>query len=179
MQSNTSQTQYRVRINKYIRVPQIRVILADGTSPGIMETRDALKLALDQALDLVEINPKSVPPVCKIMDYGKFKYEEKKKLAEAKKHQKTQELKELTFRPNTDENDLAHKVVQAKEFLSDGHKVKFTIRFRGREITHPQVGRDKLTWIFHQLDGVILPNPPISMEGKFMNTIVAPIKKSV
>jgi translation initiation factor IF-3 len=176
-QTTNNQTQYRVRINKYIRVPQVRVVLADGSSPGIVETRDALKMAVDQGLDLVEINPRSVPPVCKIMDYGKFKYEEKKKLAESKKNQKTQELKELTFRPNTDEGDLAHKLEQAKGFLIDGHKVKFTIKFRGREITHPQVGKDKLNWMITQLTGLISPSPQVNLEGKFMSMIVTPTKK--
>lgn len=177
MQNNTTTVQFRVRINKYIRVPQIRVILEDGSSPGIIETAAALKMAQDLSLDLVEINPKAIPPVCKIMDYGKFKYEEKKKLSESKKNQKAQELKELTFRPNTGENDLGHKVVLAKEFLAEGNKVKFTIRFRGREITHPQVGRDKLEWIFKELTGLIQAIPPISMEGKFMSVVVSPIKK--
>lgn len=178
MQTNNQQTQYRVRINKYIRVPQIRVVLADGTNAGIMNTYDALKQAQDQGLDLVEINPKAAPPVCKIMDYGKFKYEEKKKTQAAKKNQQVQELKELTFRPNTDENDLTHKVAQAKEFLADGDRVKFTIRFRGREIVHANIGRDKLAWILKELDGLIAPNPQTSLEGKFMSMIVAPTKKS-
>lgn len=176
MQQN-NQTQYRTRINGYIRVPQIRVILEDGSSPGIINTRDALKMAQDLNLDLVEINPKAVPPVCKIMDYGKFKYEEKKKQAESKKAQKNQDLKELSFRPNTDINDLTHKVEQAKEFLADGNKVKFVIRFRGREVTHPQVGRDKMEWIFEQLTGLIQAVPPVSMEGKFMSVVVAPTRK--
>lgn len=176
MQQN-NQTQYRTRINGYIRVPQIRVILEDGSSPGIINTRDALKMAQDLNLDLVEINPKAVPPVCKIMDYGKFKYEEKKKQAESKKAQKNQDLKELSFRPNTDINDLTHKVEQAKEFLADGNKVKFVIRFRGREVTHPQVGRDKMEWIFEQLTGLIQAIPPVSMEGKFMSVVVAPTRK--
>lgn len=176
MQNNNS-SQYRIRVNHQIRIPQVRVILADGSSPGILSTRDALKLAQDAGLDLVEINPKALPPVCKIVDYGKYKYDEKKKQAEARKSQKGQELKELTFRPNTDENDLTHKLEQAKGFLTDGHKVKFTIRFRGREITHPQVGRDKLDWLFKQLDGLIQNVPPVNMEGKFMSTIVSPTKK--
>ena len=179
MQSNNQQQQreYRVRVNQYIRVPQIRVVLADGTNAGIMNTYDALKQAKDQALDLVEINPKAVPPVCKIMDYGKFKYEEKKKQNAAKKNQQIQELKELTFRPNTDENDLAHKVDQAKGFLAEGDRVKFTIRFRGREITHQNIGKDKLTWILKELDGMIQPNPPMNLEGKFLSMIVSPTKK--
>jgi translation initiation factor IF-3 len=176
MQTN-NQTQYRVRVNKYIRVPQIRVVLEDGSNAGVMNTYEALKLAQDQALDLVEINPKAVPPVCKIMDYGKFKYEEKKKAQVAKKNQQIQELKELTFRPNTDENDLGHKLAQAKGFLSEGDRVKFTVRFRGREVVHSNIGKEKLEWIFAQLSGLIVPNPQINMEGKFMSTIVSPIKK--
>jgi len=142
-----------------------------------MATRDALKMAQDQALDLVEINPRAVPPVCKIMDFGKFKYEEKKKAQAAKRNQVNQELKELTFRPNTDDNDLAHKVEQAKEFLTEGNKVKFTIRFRGREITHPDIGKAKLEWIQQQLAGLIQSSPQVNLEGKFMSMIVAPGKK--
>lgn len=175
--NNNQQREYRVRINQYIRVPQIRVILNDGSNAGIMNTYEALKLAKEQSLDLVEINPNAKPPVCKIMDYGKYKYEEKKKQSEAKKNQKIQDLKELTFRPNTDENDLTHKVEQAKQFLKDGDKVKFTIRFRGREVTHPEVAKTKLEWIFQQLTGLIQNPPPINMEGKFMSVIVAPAKK--
>jgi translation initiation factor IF-3 len=173
----TNNNQYRIRVNNYIKVPQVRVILEDGTSAGVMSTRDAIKMALDQGLDLVEINPKSIPPVCKIIDYGKFKYDEKKKQNEAKKNQKVQELKEITFRPNTDENDLNHKLESAKSFLEEGHKVKFTIRFRGREIVHPEVGGDKINWILEQLKELIIAPPPISLEGKFMSIIVSPTKK--
>jgi translation initiation factor IF-3 len=171
MQTNN---QNRIRVNFQIKVPQVRVIQLDGTSVGVMPTRDALKLAQSQGLDLVEINPKASPPVCKIIDFGKYKYDEKKKQSEIRKKQKIQELKEIVFRPNTEENDLLHKLAFAKEFLSEGNKVKFTIKFRGREITHPQVAKDKLIWIIQQLDGLILSNPEISMEGKFMWMIVAP-----
>ena len=175
--SNYIQNQSKLRVNHQIRVPQVRVILDDGSNGGVMATQDAIKLAQEQSLDLVEINPKGTPPVCKIVNYGKFKYDEKKKQQSAKKSQVLQELKELTFRPNTDQNDLSHKTEQAKSFLFDGDKVKFTIRFRGREITHPQIGREKLEWIIQQLDGIIVPNPIISMEGKLMSMIVSPIKK--
>lgn len=178
MQSNNNQQrEYRVRVNKFIRVPQVRVILADGSNGDIMNTFEALKLAQDQGLDLVEINPKAMPPVCKIMDYGKFKYEEKKKLQIAKKNQQVQELKEITFRPNTDENDLNHKTVQAKGFLEEGHRVKFTVRFRGREIVHPNIGRDKLDWVLKELGDLAAANPQINLEGKFMSMIVSPTKK--
>jgi translation initiation factor IF-3 len=175
--NNNNQVQYRVRINRFIRVPQIRVVLADGSNGGIMATSDALKLAQDQNLDLVEINPKAVPPVCRIVDYGKMKYEDKKKAQAAKRNQQTQELKELTFRPNTDTNDLNHKLQQAKEFLSEGNKVKFTVRFRGREIVHSDIGRDKIEWMVKELNDLIAPNPQISLEGKFMWAIVSPTKK--
>jgi translation initiation factor IF-3 len=150
---------------------------SDGTNLGIIATKDAIKMAQDKALDLVEINPRSVPPVCKIMDYGKFKYEEKKKAQAAKKNQQVQELKELTFRPNTDVNDLAHKVAQAKGFLSEGNKVKFTIKFRGREITHLDIGREKITWIAQQLQGLVVAGAQPFLEGKFMTITFLPVKK--
>jgi len=177
MQNNNQQREYRILTNWQIRVPQIRVVGADGANLGVMATRDALKLAQDQALDLVEVNPRSVPPVCKIMDFGKFKYEEKKKAQAAKKNQHVQEMKELIFHSNTDENDLSHKVEQAKQFVTDGHKVKFTIRFRGREITHLDIGKSKLDWIIQQLTGLIVPNPQITLEGKFMSMTVMPYKQ--
>lgn len=178
MQStNNNQSQYRIRINQYIRVPQVRVVYEDGSTGGVMETRAALKAAQDAGLDLVEINPRAVPPVCKIMDYGKYKYDEKKKQQAAKKNQQVQELKELTFRPVTDENDLNHKLEQAKGFLDEGHRVKFTVRFRGREITHADIGKDKINYILEQLKELIQPNPPIALEGKFMSVITSPVKK--
>lgn len=178
MQTATNnQAQYRTRINQFIRVPQIRVVLADGSNGGIMNTQDALKLAREQGMDLIEISPKAVPPVCKIADYGKMKYEDKKKAQVAKKNQQTQELKELTFRPNTDEGDLAHKLEKAKEFIAEGNKVKFTVRFRGREIVHTNIGKEKLDWFLQQLDGLVAPNPQVSLEGKFMSMIVSPVRK--
>jgi translation initiation factor IF-3 len=177
MQTNNQQQQFRIRINQYIRVPQVRVVLSDGSNGGIMATHEALKLARDENLDLIEINPKSVPPVCKIADFGKMKYEEKKKQQIAKRNQVVQELKELTFRPNTDSNDLNHKLDQAKGFLEEGNKVKFTIRFRGREITHSELGRQKLEWLLQELQGLITDKPQISLEGKFMSMLVSPTKK--
>lgn len=168
------QNQNRIRINLQIRVPQVRVVLEDGSSPGVMSTRDAMKMAQDANLDLVEINPRSVPPVCKILDYGKYKYDEKKKTAAARKTQKQSELKELTFRPNTDEHDLGIKLQMAKEFLKDGNKVKFAIRFRGREITHPQVGKEKLDWLLKGLTDLISGTPQVFTEGKIMSMTVNP-----
>jgi len=177
--NNQNSQQIRVRINHQIRVPQIRVVMADGTNAGVMATYEALKLAKEANLDLVEINPKAAPPVAKIMDFGKYKYEEKKKAQAAKKNQVVQELKELTFRPTTDENDLNHKLDQAKEFLADGNKVKFTVRFRGREITHSDLGKEKIEWMVQQLQGLIADKPQISLEGKFMWAIVSPTKQKI
>lgn len=174
MQQKNNQNQNRIRINLQIRVPQVRVVLEDGSSPGILSTREAMQMAQAAGLDLVEINPKSSPPVCKILDYGKFKYDEKKKAAIAKKSQKQSELKELTFRPNTDEHDLGIKLQMAKDFLKDGNKVKFAIRFRGREITHPQVGKDKLDWLLKELADVISGTPQVFTEGKIMSMMVSP-----
>lgn len=175
--SQTNNYQNKLRINHFIRVPEVRVVDQDGNAMGVMSTKDAINLAQQQGMDLIEINPKTSPPICKVTNFGKFKYDEKKKQSEAKKNQKIQELKEITFRPNTDENDLNHKLSQAKEFLSDGNRVKFTIRFRGREIVHPQVGKEKLEWIIDQLNGLITANTLISLEGKLMSMQVAPVKK--
>ncbi len=139
-----------------------------------MDTRDAIKMAQDLGLDLVEINPRATPPICKVVDFGKFKYDEKKKQSVANKKQKQGETKEITFRPNTDENDLNHKLVTAKSFLEEGNKVRFTVRFRGREITHPQLGQDKLAWILNELKDLSSGNSTISTEGKNMFMIVSP-----
>lgn len=163
-----------IRINNRIRVPQVRVIGSDGSQIGVLATYEALKLAQEEGLDLVEINPKAVPPVCKIIDFGKFKYEEKKKQVEARRNQKSSELKEITFRPKTEENDLNHKLASAKEFLAEGNKVKFTVRFKGREITHPQYGEDKLKWLVEQLKEVISSSTTAMMEGKTMSLTVNP-----
>ena len=174
-QQNNSQ--YRPRKNNQIRVSPVRLINSEGANVGVVSLTEALKQAREVGLDLVEINAKASPPVVKIANYGKMMYEEKKKAQAAKKNQVVQELKELTFRPVTDENDLDHKVKQAKEFLADGNKVKFTIRFRGREIAHTDLGKEKLDWILQQLQGLIADSPQISLEGKFMSMIVSPIKQ--
>jgi len=174
MQTNNQQQQFRIRINHYIRVPQVRLILSDGSNAGIVATYDALKLAKEEGLDLIEINPKGFPPVCKIADYGKMVYEEKKKEKAAKKNQVVQELKELVFRPNTDTNDLNHKIEQAKGFLSEGNKVKLTVKFRGREVTHSELGKEKLEYFVQQLQTLIADKPQISLEGKIMWAILSP-----
>jgi translation initiation factor IF-3 len=152
-------------------------VLEDGSSPGVMNTPDAIKLAQGMGLDLVEINPKASPPVVKTIDFGKWKYQQKKQQQEIRKNQKVHEQKEILLRPTTEIGDLTHKANAAKEFLADGHSVKFTVRFRGRELTHPDIGRDKLNWMLEQLNGLIQPSSSISMEGKFMHMVVMPAKQ--
>ena len=130
------------RIGHRIRVPEVRVIDANGDMLGVMSTAEAIKRAREQGLDLVEINPKAVPPVCKILDYGRFKYDEKKRKRETKRKQTVVEIKEVKLRPKTDDHDLETKLRHARRFIEAGHKVKCTVRFRGREITHPEkIGR--------------------------------------
>lgn len=164
----------QIRVNNRIRVPQVRVVGADGSMVGVLNTYEALALAKSAGLDLVEVNPKASPPICKILDYGKFKYEEKKKQNVARKNQKSSELKEITLRPKTEANDLAHKVSSALGFLEEGNKVKFTVRFRGREITHPENGRVKLQAIAQALSELSPNVGPIVLEGKHMSMIVSP-----
>lgn len=163
-----------MRRNYQIKASQVRLINSDGTHVGVVTFQEALNQAKDQNLDLLEINAKSFPITCRIADYGKWQYEEKKKAVAARKSQKQTELKELTFRPSTDEHDLNHKLELAKEFLADGNKVKFSVRFRGREITHPEIGRDKINWLIKQLTDLIVATPPLSTEGKIMSVIVSP-----
>ena len=134
----------QIRINHRIRVPEVRVVGADGGMLGVMTTDEARKIAQEAGLDLVEVNPKAEPPVCKILDFGKFKYEEKKKQREAKRKQTTVDIKEIKLRPKTDQHDFDFKVRNARRFLETGNKVKFTVRFRGREITHPEKAQEQL-----------------------------------
>lgn len=141
---------------------------------GVMQTQDALRKAREQGLDLVEINPKASPPVCKILDFGKFKYDEKKKAREAKRKQSTVEVKEVKLRPKTDDHDLDFKARAARRFLEAGNKVKFTVRFRGREITHPEKAREQLEWIQRQCLDIANTEGRASMEGRTMTMMMAP-----
>src|SRR5450432_4452969 len=128
------------RVNEEIRVPQVRLIDQDGEMMGVMTARDAMLRAFAVGLDLVEISPNADPPVCKILDYGKYKYELQKKRNEAKKKQKVIEIKEIKVRPNIDENDYQVKMRAMKSFIEEGDKVKVTLRFRGREMAHQEIG---------------------------------------
>jgi translation initiation factor IF-3 len=164
----------QIRVNHRIRVPEVRVVLDDGSQLGVMPTSEALKAAEGRGLDLVEVNPKSVPPVCKILDFGRFKYEEKKRQSEAKRKQTVVELKEVKLRPKTDDHDLQVKVRAARRFLESGNKVKFTVRFRGREITHPQRAQMQLDWLIEQLTDLANVEQRPQMEGRTMSAIVGP-----
>ncbi|MBL8682635.1 MAG: translation initiation factor IF-3 [Myxococcales bacterium] len=164
----------QVRVNHRIRVPEVRVIDDSGAQLGIMSSSEALRLAQDRGLDLVEVNPKAEPPVCKVMDYGKFKYEEKKKANEQRKRQTTVEIKEVKVRPKTDEHDLDTKIKHIKRFLEEGNKAKITVRFRGREVTHPEKGREVVDDIIKALEGLIVVEQMPVMEGKAMTALIAP-----
>jgi translation initiation factor IF-3 len=164
----------QIRINQRIRVPEIRVIGEDGQMLGIMPTSEALRRAQEKGLDLVEVNPKAEPPVCKILDFGKFKYDEKKKAKAAKIHQSRVEIKEIKLRPKTDDHDLDFKARAAHRFLSAGNKVKFTVRFRGREITHPEKAQEQLDWIVKALEDVANVEVRPMMEQRTMTLIMAP-----
>jgi translation initiation factor IF-3 len=164
----------QIRINQRIRVPEIRVIGEDGEMLGVMQTHEALRRAQERGLDLVEVNPKADPPVCKILDFGKYKYDEKKKARETKRKQSTVEVKEIKLRPKTDEHDLDFKARRARTFLETGNKVKFTVRFRGREITHPHKAREQLLWMQDQFLDVANTEVRPSMEGRTMTMIMSP-----
>jgi translation initiation factor IF-3 len=164
----------QIRVNHRIRVPEVRVVLDDGSQLGVMSTSDALKAAEERGLDLVEVNPKSNPPVCKILDFGKYKYEEKKRASDAKRKQTVVELKEVKLRPKTDDHDLNVKVRAARRFLEAGNKVKFTVRFRGREITHPERADLQLNWLMRELEEHANVEQRAQMEGRTMSLIIAP-----
>lgn len=162
------------RTNERIRIPEVRVIGPDGDMLGVLETREALRIAREKHLDLVEVNPKAVPPVCKIMDFGKYKYEEKKKQNEAKKKQTQVGLKEVKLRPKTDDHDMDVKTRHVRRFLEDGDKVKITCRFRGREITHPEMAQRQLEVMVKGIEDIGVVEMSTRMEGKTMTVIVAP-----
>ncbi len=168
------QRQFQIRVNHRIRVPEVRVIDANGEMLGVLATHEALRRAQEQGLDLVEVNPKAEPPVCKILDFGKYKYEEKKKAGEAKRKQTVVEIKEIKLRPKTDDHDIAFKTKAARKFLEAGHKVKFTVRFRGREITHPEKAQEQLQIIIPQLEDIANVETRAMMEARAMSVLVAP-----
>ena len=165
---------YQIRVNHRIRVPEVLVIGPDGGKLGVLQTHEALRMAQEQGLDLVEINPKAEPPVCKILDFGKYKYEEKKKAAQAKRNQAVVDIKEIKLRPKTDDHDINFKIRAARRFIEAGHKVKFTVRFRGREITHPEKAHEQIDIIVKALEDVANIETRPMMEARAMSVVVAP-----
>ena len=159
-------------INEQIRDREVRLIGEDGEQLGIMSSREAMKLAAEANLDLVKIAPTAKPPVCKIIDYGKYKYEQTRKEKEAKKKQKTVEVKEVRLSPNIDTNDLNTKVNNAKKFIGKGNKVKVTLRFRGREMAHVQSSKHILDDFAAMLEDVATVEKPAKMEGRNMSMVL-------
>ncbi|MET4101878.1 translation initiation factor IF-3 [Roseovarius sp. MBR-78] len=161
-------------MNDRIRADEIRLIGADGENVGVVTPAQALVMAEEAGLDLVEISPNAAPPVCKIMDFGKFKYEQQKREAEARKKQKIIEIKEVKFRPGTDTHDYEVKMRNVVKFLEGGDKVKITLRFRGREMAHQHLGRELLQRIAGDVEGIgKIENMP-KMEGRQMIMIIGP-----
>jgi translation initiation factor IF-3 len=163
-------------MNERIRAREIRVIDDDGTQLGIMSPRDALAIARERGIDLIEVAPQAQPPVCKIMDYGKFKYEQAKKEKESAKKHKQSELKGIQMFPNIEEHDFEVKVRSAIKFLEEGDKVKVTVRFKGRQITHPEFGRQQLEKVVQMTSQVGQVEKPPAMEGRMMTMILSPLK---
>lgn len=170
-------TEKQHRINREITTPEIRLIGADGEPIGVVKIAEALRLAEESELDLVEIAPTAAPPVCRIMDYGKFKYQEAKKAHEAKMKQKVMQVKEVKFRPGTDDGDYNVKLRNLVRFLEDGDKTKITLRFRGRELAHQEIGVRMLERLKADLEpyGQVEQFP--KMEGRQMVMVLSPVKK--
>ena len=166
-----------LRINEQIRVREVRLIDDEGEQKGIVPTIEALKMAKERELDLVEVAPTANPPVCKILDYGKYRFEQEKKLRDSKKNQKLLKLKEIRMQPKIGSGDLDFKSKHVQEFLAEGNKVKVTVRFRGRELAHTELGLDVLNEVLKRLgDDYVVEKQP-SMEGRFMSMVLNPKAK--
>lgn len=173
-QEVTAIQKQRVRINEQIKVPEVRLIAADGQQVGVMPTREALARAVEANLDLVEVAPQATPPVCRIMDYGKYKYQQSKKQQEARRRQTTIQVKEIKVRPKIEEHDMAFKLRNTRRFLSEGDKVKISVIFRGREIAHPDRGFKMLAQMSEALADIAVVEQHPKMEGRNLNMIVSP-----
>ena len=171
---NSGQKEVAARVNASIICKEVRLIDADGNMVGIVSPEKANIMASEEGLDLVEISPNATPPVCKIMDFGKFKYDQQKREAEARKKQKTIELKEIKFRPNTDKHDYEVKMRFVTKFLENGDKVKITLRFRGREMAHQELGAELMERVV--IDTAHLGKPDVipKVEGRQMVMIIYP-----
>jgi translation initiation factor IF-3 len=167
-----------LRINEYIRVREVRLIDADGNQKGIVPIIQALQMARDSGLDLVEVAPQAQPPVCKLLDYGRYKFELEKKNRESRKHQKQIRIKEIRMQPKIDEHDLEFKTRHIREFLDEGNKVKVTVRFRGRELAHTELGKEVLDNILQMLGDSFIVEKPAQMEGRTMSLLLNPKGKA-
>ena len=164
-----------LRINEQIRVREVRLIREEGEQQqGIIPTLEALAIAKEQGLDLVEVAPNAVPPVVKIMDYGKFKFDNEKKVRDSKKKQKLLKLKEIRMQPKIDEHDLDFKSRHVRDFLGEGNKVKVTVRFKGREMAHTELGLDVLKDVLARIEGDYIMDKPPTMEGRYMSMVLSP-----
>ncbi|MFO7871927.1 MAG: translation initiation factor IF-3 [Kiritimatiellia bacterium] len=161
-----------VRTNLKIRVPKVRCVKPDGSMAGVMATDDARKLAREYGLDLVEISPKADPPVCRIMDFGKYRYDESRKKRQTRKHQHAQTVKEVKFHPNVAENDYQTKLNHVKEFLQKGHKVKITLTFRGREHAHRDLGFKLVNRVLADCEGMCTVNMAPRMAGRSLVAVI-------
>lgn len=163
-----------MRVNRQIRVPRVRVISETGEQVGILTIEEALRMAEDAGVDLVEIVATSTPPVCKIVDYGKFRYDQTKREKESKKAQHQIKVKEVKVKPNIDDHDLETKMRHAHEFLTKGNKVKVTCQFRGREMAHPEIGNKLMQRILEELSDVATVEAPPNMMGRILTMVLAP-----
>ena len=171
---STNEREKRVRVNRQIRISPVRVITAAGEQLGVLPIEEALAAAQERGLDLVEVAPTARPPVVKIMDYGKFKFEEAKAARAAKKKQHTVQMKEIKFRPGIDEHDFEFKCRHVREFLSDGNKVKVTMMFRGRQMAHPELGREVLDRVAAVLADIGKIEQEARLEGRNMTMLMTP-----
>ena len=165
-----------MRVNRQIRISPVRVISPDGEQVGILPIERAMEIAEEQGLDLVEVAPLARPPVCRIMDYGKFKYEEQRQAREARKKQHHVQLKEVKMRPGIEEHDFDFKIRHARRFLEEGNKVKLTMMFRGRQMAHPEFGRQVLDRVTAALQDLSKVEAQPTMEGRSMTMVLAPLK---
>jgi translation initiation factor IF-3 len=165
------------RINEKILVREVRLIDDQGNQRGIVPTAEALAIARQVGLDLVEVSPNANPPVCKLLDFGKYRFEQEKKLRESKKKQKLMKLKEIRMQPKIEEHDLSFKTKHIQEFLGEGFKVKVTIRFRGRELAHTELGRNVLDKVLEALGDSFVVDKSPQMEGRMMSMFLSPKSK--
>ena len=166
-----------MRINEEIRSPKVRLINQEGKQVGVLSLAEALVLAEEAKLDLVEIVPTATPPVCKIINYGKYRYDQTKREKESKKAQHHNKVKEIKFRPNIDTHDFEVKVRRAQEFLARGHKVKVTCMFRGRELAHTEFGERLVRRFCDSLEDVAMPETEVKRMGRFLHVVLAPTGK--